>query len=160
MKKALLITSALAMTLTGTLAQAQGYGYSQRDYRQDRREDRRDYRQDRREDRQDYRQWRRGQILPSQYRTRTYIVTDYSRYRLAPPPRGYQYYRQGNSILLTAIASGLIGAVIGNALGNNTQGYSQQSYGYQQPAYGYQQPYGYGQQRPIRGYDQYGRPYY
>jgi len=175
MKKALLITAAAAMTLTGTLAKAQGYGRGydredRREYRQERREDRREYRQDRREDRREfrqdrraYRQWSRGQVLPSQYRTRTYVVTDYNRYDLAPPPRGYQYYRQGDNILLTAIASGVIGAVIASVLGNNSSqssyGYGQQSYGHQQP-YGYQQLYGYGQQRPIRGYDQYGRPYY
>lgn len=195
MKRALLITAAMAMTFTGTLAQAQGYGRGpdrddRREYRQDRREDRREDRQDRREDRREfrqdqrqYRQWSRGQVLPSQYRSHSYVVTDYHRYGLSAPPRGYQYYRSGNSILLTAIASGLIGAVIASVLGNNNNsgysqpsygysqpsygysrpsyGYSQPSYGYSQPSYGYSQPsYGYGQQRPIRGYDQYGRPYY
>lgn len=194
MKKALLITAAAAMTLTGTLAQAQSYrGYDNRDdrreARQDRREDRREDRQDRREDRREHRQWQRGQVLPQSYRSQSYVVTDYNRYGLSAPPRGYQYYRSGNNILLTAIASGLIGAVIASVLKGNTNsgysqnsygygqntygygqptyGYSQPSYGYSQPSYGYQQPYGYGQpsygygqQRPIRGYDRYGRPIY
>lgn len=194
MKKALLITAAAAMTLTGTLAQAQSYGgYDNRDdrreARQDRREDRREHRQDQRQDRREYRQWQRGQVLPNQYRSSSYVVTDYNRYGLSAPPRGYQYYRSGNNILLTAIASGLIGAVISSVLrGNTNSGYSQNSYGYgqpsygysqpsngysqpsysygqpsygyTQPSYGYQQPYGYGQQRPIRGYDRYGRPIY
>jgi Ni/Co efflux regulator RcnB len=168
MKKVLLITAAAAMTLTGTLAQAQGYDDG-REYRQERREDRREYRQERREHRQAqkaYRQWQRGQVLPSQYRSQSYIVTDYDRYGLAPPPRGYQYYRSGNNVLLTAIASGLIGAVIASVIGNNNRdnGYSQSTYGYGQPSYGYgrstsvygQPSYGYGQ---TTGYG-YGQPSY
>ncbi len=30
--------------------------------------------------------WTRGQVLPPHYRSRTYIVSDYSHYRLRPPP--------------------------------------------------------------------------
>jgi Ni/Co efflux regulator RcnB len=57
------------------------------------------------------RQWRRGDRLPANYRTRTYVV-DYRRYALAPPPRGYQYVRVGNDVMLTAIATGVISSVI------------------------------------------------
>lgn len=89
----------------------------------DHRDDRYDSRYERRADRrynagryhQPYgyqqRQWRRGDRLPSQYRGRAYAV-DYRYYRLPPPPRGYQYSRVDNDVVLTAIASGVIASVL------------------------------------------------
>lgn len=59
-----------------------------------------------------YEAWRRGAYLPSYYRGRTYVVTDYHRYHLRPPPRGYYWYRTGNDYVLAAIATGLIFDVI------------------------------------------------
>lgn len=112
--------------------------YDRRDYRQDRR----DYRRELREDRRDYRQqqrayerwqraerrynapryvpprgyavrtWSYGQRMPSYYRTNAYVVHDYNRYGLRAPPRGYQYVRSGNDVVLAAVAGGLITAVI------------------------------------------------
>lgn len=61
-------------------------------------------------------QWKRGDRLPGEYR-RT-AIRDYRSYHLAPPPRGYEYVRVGNDVVLTAIASGIIGAVIGNVFFN------------------------------------------
>ena len=114
----------------------------QRDDRRDNREDRREFRQDQREDRREYRQdqrqyarwqqsqrrynasryvaprgyavrqWSYGQRMPAQYRSRTYVVSDYGRYGLRAPPRGYEYVRSGNDVVLTAVATGLITAVI------------------------------------------------
>jgi Ni/Co efflux regulator RcnB len=111
------------------------------DDRRDNRDDRREWRQDRRDDRQDYRQqaraydrwqraerryyagryqaprgyqyqqWGYGQRLPSHY-TRGYVINDYNRYGLRAPPRGYQYVRNGNDVVLAAVAGGLITAVI------------------------------------------------
>jgi len=112
------------------------------DDRRDDRNDRREWRQDAREDRQDARQQRRayarwqraerrynagryqaprgyqtrqwayGQSLPSSYRSSQYVVNDYNRYGLQAPPRGYQYVRSGNDMLLSNSNSGLIAAVI------------------------------------------------
>ncbi|OYX58519.1 MAG: hypothetical protein B7Y86_02190 [Brevundimonas subvibrioides] len=110
--------------------------------RQDRRDDRRDdSRDDRRDDRREYRQdvraydrwqrserrynagryapprgyqvrqWSYGQRMPSYY-SRGYVVNDYNRYGLRAPPRGYQYVRSGNDVVLAAVAGGLITAVI------------------------------------------------
>ena len=171
MKRALLLTAAAAMTLVSTVAQAQSYrGYDRndrreyrqerredrREYRQDRREDRREYRQDRRDDRRYYSQWRRGQVFAPQYRQPRYVFNDYGRYRLAAPPRGYQYYRSGNDVLLIALATGVIGAVFGGLLNSGPQYVEQYpSYGYQ-PAPVYQQPYP-AYQQPYSGYEQ---PYY
>jgi Ni/Co efflux regulator RcnB len=56
--------------------------------------------------------WRRGAYLAPRYRG--YIVDDYYRYHLRPPPRGYAWYRVGDAYLLTALASGLIFDIIEN----------------------------------------------
>jgi Ni/Co efflux regulator RcnB len=107
-----------------------------RDARDDRRDDRRDARDDRRDARQDQRAYSRyqraerrydggrwqqprgtryqvygyGQRLPSSYNS--YVVNDYNRYGLRAPPRGYHYVRNGNDVVLAAVAGGLITAVI------------------------------------------------
>lgn len=62
-----------------------------------------------------YAAWRRGAYLPGYYRGGGYVVYDYGRYRLRPPPRGYYWYRVGNDYLLAAIATGLIFEVIANS---------------------------------------------
>ena len=100
-----------------------------REYRQDARDDRRDFRQDQRayaryqraERRYsasrwqqprgyDYRVYSAGQRLPNAYNS--YVVNDYNRYGLRAPPRGYHYVRNGNDVVLAAVAGGLITAVI------------------------------------------------
>ncbi len=58
-----------------------------------------------------HRQWRRGQYLPPAYRGRDYQV-DYRYYRLPPPPRGYQYTRVNDDVVMTAIATGLIASIV------------------------------------------------
>jgi Ni/Co efflux regulator RcnB len=114
-------------------AQSRGNSYAQQQ-RHDDRNDRRDYRTERRDDRAyaryqraerrysagryvaprgyQVRQWSYGQRLPAAYATRTYVVNDYNRYGLRAPPRGYQYVRSGNDVVLAAVAGGLITAVI------------------------------------------------
>lgn len=94
-----------------------------RDNRYDRRSDRRETRYERRAERRynagryyaprgyQARYWRRGEYLPPAYRSRGYYV-DYRAYRLPPPPRGYAYYRNGDDVILTAIATGLIASVL------------------------------------------------
>ena len=57
------------------------------------------------------RHWRHGERLPAQYRTRGYVVY-YRTYRLAPPPRGYQYVRVGNDVVLVSTRGGLISLVL------------------------------------------------
>ncbi len=114
----------------------------QRQDRRDDRNDRREWRQadrdDRREFRQDQRayarwqqaqrrynagryvpprgyqtrQWTYGQRMPSYYRSNQYVVRDYARYGLRQPPSGYQYVRSGNDVVLAAVATGLVAAVI------------------------------------------------
>lgn len=123
-------------------AQSRGDRYEQRQDRREDRQDRREWRQDAREDRRDARQdqrayarwqqsqqrynagryyaprgyqtrsWSFGQTMPSYYRSNQYVVNDYGRYGLRAPPRGYQYVRSGNDVVLAAVATGLVAAVI------------------------------------------------
>ena len=59
-----------------------------------------------------YRHWNRGDRLPPAYRADRYRITNYSYYRLPPPPRGYYYTRVDNDVVLTAAATGIIASVI------------------------------------------------
>jgi Ni/Co efflux regulator RcnB len=98
-----------------------------RDDRYDRRDERRDDRYDRRDDRRGYsggyhhdngrhNGWRNGQRLPSQYyRNSNYYISDYGRYGLRQPPRGYRWVRADNDYVLAAIATGLIVQVLANS---------------------------------------------
>lgn len=67
---------------------------------------------------QGYRSWHRGERFDRRY-ARNYRAVDYRQYRgrgLYAPPRGYGWVRSGNDAVLVALASGVIGAVIGGAL--------------------------------------------
>lgn len=60
--------------------------------------------------------WRTGQRYPY-YRDRGYYVSNYSQYGLPAPRRGYRYYRADNGdIVMAAVATGVIGLIIGGAL--------------------------------------------
>lgn len=64
------------------------------------------------------RAWRKGQRFDRRY-AQNYREIDYRTYRgrgLYAPPRGYRWVRSGNDAVLIAVTSGLIGAVIGNAI--------------------------------------------
>lgn len=132
------VASAAEAQSRGNYEQRQDRRDDRRDDRNDRREWRQDNRNDRREARQDqraYAQWQRsatrysagryqaprgyqtrqwsyGQRMPSYYRSNQYVVNDYGRYGLRAPPRGYQYVRSGNDVVLAAVATGLVAAVI------------------------------------------------
>ncbi len=62
------------------------------------------------------RRWARGQHFDRRYANNYRVVNNYRDYRLSSPPRGYQWVRSGNDAVLIAITSGIIGAVIGNAI--------------------------------------------
>jgi Ni/Co efflux regulator RcnB len=61
------------------------------------------------------RKWARGQRFDSRYATRYRVIQNPRAYRLHDAPRGYRWVQSGNDAVLVAIASGLIGAVLGNA---------------------------------------------
>lgn len=62
------------------------------------------------------RRWAKGQRFDRRYATNYRVVNNYRDYRLSAPPRGYQWVRSGNDAVMIAIASGLIGAVVGSAI--------------------------------------------
>lgn len=63
-----------------------------------------------------YKTWRKGERFDRRY-ARNYRQIDYRRYhRLKAPPRGYRYVQSGNDALLVGVTSGIIAAVIANAI--------------------------------------------
>lgn len=58
--------------------------------------------------------WRYGERLPKTFYVSRYIVHDYHRYALRAPPRGYHWVRVQNDVLLAAITSGVVVAVVNN----------------------------------------------
>jgi Ni/Co efflux regulator RcnB len=60
--------------------------------------------------------WRSGQRYPY-WRNDRYVINDWRAYRLPPPRPGYRYYRDDSGdIVMVAIASGLIGMIVGSAI--------------------------------------------
>ena len=132
------VASAAEAQSRGQHEQRQDRRDDRRDDRNDRREWRQNDRDDRREARQDrrayahwqqsqrrynagryqaprghaVRQWAYGQRMPSYYRSNQYVVSNYDQYGLRAPPRGYQYVRSGNDVVLSNSSNGLITAVI------------------------------------------------
>lgn len=62
------------------------------------------------------RHWAKGQRFDRRYATNYQVINNPRAYRLSNAPRGHQWVRSGNDAVLIAVASGLIGAVIGNAI--------------------------------------------
>lgn len=61
-----------------------------------------------------YYSWRRGARLPAAYYAPRYVVHDYHRYRLYDPPRGHHWVRVDHDIVLAAVATGAVVAVVNN----------------------------------------------
>ena len=60
--------------------------------------------------------WAKGQKFDRRYAT-NYRVLNYRDYRtLRAPPRGYRWVRSGNDAVLIGITSGIISAVVTNAI--------------------------------------------
>jgi Ni/Co efflux regulator RcnB len=62
------------------------------------------------------RRWNQGERFDSRYASNYRVIGNPSAYRLRQAPRGYRWVQSGNDAVLVALASGLIGAIIGNAL--------------------------------------------
>jgi Ni/Co efflux regulator RcnB len=50
----------------------------------------------------------RGDRLPSNYRSRQYVVEDWRGHGLRTPPRGYHWVQTGGDYVLVAVATGVI----------------------------------------------------
>lgn len=76
--------------------------------------------------------YRTGQRY-SNYNNSRYYISDYRAYNLPAPRQGYRYYRSDNGdVVMAAIASGVIGLIIGGALNGHDdyRGYDRGGYGY------------------------------
>lgn len=62
------------------------------------------------------RQWRKGERFNHRYASNYRVIANPHAYHLQPAPRGYHWVRSGNDAVLVAVAGGLIGAVIANAI--------------------------------------------
>lgn len=58
--------------------------------------------------------FRKGGRLPSEYRSKQYVVNDWRSHRLSAPPRGYQWVQTGGDYVLVAVATGLIAQILLN----------------------------------------------
>ena len=62
------------------------------------------------------RKWQRGQKFDQRYAT-NYRQVDYRQHRnLKAPPRGYRYVQSGNDAVLVGVTTGIIAAILVNAL--------------------------------------------
>lgn len=57
-------------------------------------------------------QWHRGDRVPDAYRSHRHVVHDYHSYQLYSPPRGHHWVRVDQDIVLTAVATGVVAAVV------------------------------------------------
>jgi Ni/Co efflux regulator RcnB len=62
------------------------------------------------------RRWNRGERFDSRYANNYRVIANPRAYRLHDAPRGYRWVQSGNDAVLVALTSGLIGAVLANAL--------------------------------------------
>jgi Ni/Co efflux regulator RcnB len=130
MKRLLLSISIAALLLSSAAAMARDHGKDKHGRYDDDRYDHNDrngHDDDRHDRRYDDRRhdngrhlgqikhgYRRGERAPVVYLQPRYYVTDYRRYHLAPPPRGYRWVRPADDrYLLVEITSGLISQALG-----------------------------------------------
>lgn len=75
---------------------------------------------DRRYAQNDYRygqhRWAKGQRFDRRQAQNYRVIGNPKAYRLGAAPRGYQWVQSGNDAVLVALVSGIIGAVVGNAI--------------------------------------------
>lgn len=60
--------------------------------------------------------WAKGQRFNSRQAVNYRVINNPRAYRLSNAPRGYRWVRSGNDAVLVGLTSGIIGAVIGNAI--------------------------------------------
>ena len=54
----------------------------------------------------------KGDRLPSEYRSRQYVIDNWRAHHLSAPPRGYYWVQAGGDYVLAAIATGLIAQIV------------------------------------------------
>ena len=61
-----------------------------------------------------YYAWHRGARLPAAYYAPRYVVHDYGHYHLYRPPHGHHWVRIDHDVVLAAVATGAVVAVVNN----------------------------------------------
>jgi Ni/Co efflux regulator RcnB len=119
-KKAAVSALMVVSLLTAEFAFAQGNRDNNRNNRDHQKQEQRDNQRDnQRQDPRDNQRrdergagpnhdFRRGGRLPTEYRSRQYVVEDWRSHRLSAPPRGYHWVQTGGDYVLVAIATGVI----------------------------------------------------
>ena len=113
MKRLLTATAAILMLAAPmTEAMAQGWNNNRYERHDDRRDDRRGGPGMMRHDNNNHHNWRKGGRIDRSDWNRGQRVSDYRRYKLQRPPRGYEWRRVDNNYVLAAAATGLIAALV------------------------------------------------
>lgn len=115
MRKLTAVATLLVLGLVSGTASAQHdhgrRGYHEHSHHDHHGGDRRDFRSD--NDRHDYRRvFRRGDRLPYEYRSRQYVVEEWRRHRLSPPPRAHRWIQIGAQYVLVSMPTGIVANVI------------------------------------------------
>jgi Ni/Co efflux regulator RcnB len=63
-----------------------------------------------------YHSWRKGDRFDSRYARDYRVISNPRMYRLHNAPRGYHWVRSGNDAVLVGVTSGIIAAIMGNAV--------------------------------------------
>jgi Ni/Co efflux regulator RcnB len=63
-----------------------------------------------------YRSWRKGQRFDSHYARNYRVISNPRGYRLHDAPRGYRWVQSGNDAVLVGITSGIVAAIMANAI--------------------------------------------
>ena len=63
-----------------------------------------------------YVQWKKGDRFDRHRATNYRVINSPRTYRLYNPPRGYHWVRSGNDAVLVGITSGIVAAIMANAL--------------------------------------------
>lgn len=113
--KRLLTTAAAILMLAAPMTEAMAQGWNNNRY--ERHDDRRDDRRGgpgmmMRDHDNGHRNWRKGGRIDRNDWNRGRRVSDYRRYHLQRPPRGYEWRRVDNQYILAAAATGLIAALV------------------------------------------------
>ncbi|MEH6756992.1 MAG: RcnB family protein [Parasphingorhabdus sp.] len=64
----------------------------------------------------DQKRWSKGQHFDRRHAINYRVISNPRAYRLSNAPRGYRWVQSGNDAILIGVTSGIIGAVIGNAI--------------------------------------------
>jgi len=120
MKKLIFALAGASVVLSATPAAAQSFGHNDRGrYEQVQKRQvtqRKVVRVTNKSQHMQARKWSRGQRFDSRYAYNYRVINNPRAYHLYNAPRGYRWVQSGNDAILVAITSGIIGAIIGNAL--------------------------------------------